>query len=108
MIYRVQLSPRARIAIANNASWWATHRSVDQAQRWMNAAREALHSLAQDPHRWPVAPENDELPFEIREMAFGLGRKKTHRAVFEVREDSVLIHAIRHLAQAPLTTEDFE
>ena len=49
-----------------------------------------------------------DLFFEIREMLFGVGRRKTHRAVFRIRKDRVVVYAIRHLAQDALTSETFE
>lgn len=53
-----------------------------------------------------MAHENDAFPFCVRQLVYGLGRTKTHRALFEVRDDRVVIFAIRHLAQADVTPED--
>jgi hypothetical protein len=46
------------------------------------------------------------LPIEIRELAYGLGRKPTHRALFAIRPDAVIVYAIRHTAQADVTPDD--
>ncbi len=108
MTYRVIVTSKARIEASNVAIWWAEHRSVAQAKKWLDSFHEKAASLAHDPQRWPVAPENDFLPIEIREVSFGIGRNKTHRIVFEVRGGAVVIHAVRHLAQDSLSQDDFE
>jgi hypothetical protein len=42
----------------------------------------------------------------IRELHYGLRNKATHRAVFEVRNDEVIVYTVRHLAQRDLTPDD--
>ncbi len=53
-----------------------------------------------------MARENAAYDRKLRELYFGLGKRPTHRAVFEIRESDVIVHSIRHLAQADLTQED--
>ena len=107
MTYAVKLLPRAKIQLCNSALWWAEHRSTEQAVRWLAGFEAALQLLAHNPERWPLASESDAVPFEIREMTYGLGRHKTHRAVFEIRQQEVVVYAIRHLAQDSLNHDDF-
>lgn len=57
-------------------------------------------------NRCPLAQENGTFPFEVRQLNFGLGRKATHRAVFTVRPDMILVLRVRHLAQNELTLDD--
>jgi len=45
------------------------------------------------------------LLLRLRQLVFGLGANKTHRAVFEVRDNEVIVHAVRHLAQSDITPE---
>lgn len=54
----------------------------------------------------PLAREKDAFPIEIRELRYGLGRRPTHRAVFAIRPNVVVIYAIQHLAQRDLTLDD--
>jgi hypothetical protein len=54
----------------------------------------------------PVAAENGCFPYQIRELHFGLGARPTHRAVFTIRPDIVLVLTIRHAAQSDLAAED--
>ncbi len=107
MNYEVKLLPRAKLQLYNSALWWAEHCSAEQAVRWLEGFEAALQLLAHNPERWPLASESDAVPFEIREMTYGRGRRKTHRAVFEIRQQEVIVYAIRHLAQDTLTPDDF-
>ena len=68
---------------------------------------DALRSLSENPQRCALAPENDLLVFEARQLHYGLGAKPTHRAVFVVRPNQVLVLRIRHLAQQNIIPDDF-
>ena len=86
--------------------WWSENRSRQQAAEWLEGFQGALRLLAHNPERWTPPAEYDVFPFEALELTYGLGRRKTHRAVFEIRGDEVIVHCIRHLAQQPLTSDD--
>ena len=62
--------------------------------------------LEENLERFPLARENDAFPFCVRQLSYGLGTNKTHRALFEIRDDRVVVYAIRYLAQADVTEED--
>ena len=47
------------------------------------------------------------MPYEIRELHYGLGLHATHRVIFTIRPDMVLILTIRHAAQSDLSEIDF-
>jgi hypothetical protein len=40
------------------------------------------------------------------QLLYGLGKRKTHRALFAVHEQRVVVHAIRHLSQLDVTIDD--
>lgn len=96
----------SRSRTGNAADWWAEHRSRQQAARWYAGFSEAIASLSENPQRFPPARENGRFPYEIRELHFGLGSQPTHRAVYTIRDDIVLVLTIRHAAQADLTADD--
>ena len=75
-------------------------------RRWYAGFSEAIAGLAENPERCPLAPENGRFPYEIREQHYGLGLRPTHRAVFTIRPDIVLVLTIRHVAQADLAEGD--
>ena len=106
MTHHVVMLPRARRQLYESAMWWSEHRSAKQTARWVDGFEEVLSTLQEDPERFALAPEDDAFSFTVRQLLFGLGRHKTHRAVFEVRDNQVLIHAIRHFAQADLVPND--
>jgi hypothetical protein len=53
-----------------------------------------------------LARENEVFSFTVRQLLYGLGRKATQRAVVEVRNQEVIVYAIRHLAQQDLTPDE--
>lgn len=79
--------------------WWSRHRDADQAGRWYDGFLELLYQLDEMPERHPLAAENSKMPFELRELHFGLGSRPTHRALFRVLTDTVEILAVYHAAQ---------
>ena len=106
MTYRVTVLPLAKRQLLEQALWWSENRSAEQAFRWLEGFERALNSLANDPERCSIARENDAFDIVIRELHYGLGSKATHRAVFEIRNDEVIVHSVRHLAQRDLTPDD--
>ncbi len=106
MTYHVTIVPHAKRQLLEQAPWWSKHRSAEQAFDWLAGFEKSLQTLAQRPERHRMARENAAFDRELRELYFGLGRKPTHRAVFEIRGSDVIVHSIRHLAQADLTQED--
>ena len=107
MTRQVIVTSRARTQLYNAALWWSEHRSTEQAIRWLEGFEAAIRCLANDAERYSLIPEDLALPRQFRQMAYGLGRRKSHRAVFEIRNERVYVYAIRHLAQDALTDEDF-
>lgn len=105
MTYQVILTSKAQLQLSSAALWWSEHRSEEQAFRWLDGFEAAINTLSEQPVRHGLAPENGfrQLPYPVRELFYGLGRKPTHRAVFEVRGETVYVLAIRHLAQDYLT-----
>ena len=107
MTHRVTILPRAKHQLLGQALWWSEHRSAEQALRWLEKFEKRLASLAEQPERCAIARESGVLKIQLRELYFGLRNKSTHRAVFEIRGDEVIVHSVRHLAQRDLLPEDF-
>jgi plasmid stabilization system protein ParE len=106
MRLQVVLADRAKRQLDSAVRWWAENRSPAQAERWYNGFLKAMQGLSRNPQRCPKSPESPRLLMETRDLYYGLGRRKTHRAVFTIRSDMVLVLAIRHLAQDELTPDD--
>ena len=106
MTLRVILTARAKDALHDSAQWWAEHRSLEQAVRWYDGFLDALDSLREQPNRCPLAREHRRFPYEIRELHYGLGSRPTHRAIFTIRPDAVLVLTVRHAAQGDIEPGD--
>ena len=107
MTRQVVVTARAKKELYEAALWWAANRSTEQAIRWLEGFEAAIQNLAHDAERQPLVSETSTLPRELRQLTHGLSRRKTHRAVFEIRDDKVFVHTIRHLAQDAITEDDF-
>jgi plasmid stabilization system protein ParE len=86
----------------------AKHRSVDQAARWLSEIETAIQDLSTKADHHPLARESPEFQFEVRQMNFGLAGSRTHRVLFSVQENRILVYAVRHLAQQDLPADDLE
>ena len=106
MKYRVTIQPRAKRQLLDQALWWSENRSAEQAFHWLEGFEQALSSLASNPERCSVARESEIFDIVIRELHYGVRNKPTHRAIFEIRQDEVIVYTIRHSAQRDLTPDD--
>lgn len=106
MTLRVRLTARAQRDIDEIQSWWATNRSADQASRWYDAIIEAVGALGTFPRSSPLADENDEYEAELRCLLIGLGRHPTHRVLYTIRDDTIVVLTVRHVARDRVDAED--
>jgi plasmid stabilization system protein ParE len=104
--FPVVSSAKANAEVLAAVTWWAEHRSAEQAKRWLRGILRAIEGLSANPTQHPVAAESDNLPFEVRELFFGLGRRPSHRVLFRIRADCILILSVRHVSQEPLGPDD--
>ncbi len=98
MKYRVLLTDRAANQLDAAYHWYQDH-AAHAVTRWYRGLRDAIRGLSEQPDRFPLARESETFPYPLREMPYGVGRRKTHRVLFVVRPSSVVIYAIRHVAQ---------
>lgn len=106
MKYTIVNTRRADRDLLAAARWWAENRSPTQADRWLAGIQEKIGSLAKSPLRCPLAPEHGRFSTELRELHFGENRRPTHRVIFTVADDMVLVLAVRHVAQDELQADD--
>jgi plasmid stabilization system protein ParE len=102
----VVTSDRARRDVIDCCTWWAEHRSHEQAERWYECCDAAIQSLATRAKRCRLAPENSAFPFEVRQFPFGLGRRPSHRLFFTIRPDMIVVLRVQSLAQDFLSPDD--
>ncbi len=106
MSYPVVFSQQAARELEEAADWWATHRDPAQAVRWYSGFSEKIVSVGEDPERFPPADENDDFPYTIRELNYGLSSRPTHRAIFTITQENVVVLTVRHIARDRLTLDD--
>lgn len=102
----VILTKRAQEELGRIHQWWAKNRSPQKADRWYVGFIEEMLKLGENPERCVVATENEFFSYEVRQLNYGLGGNPTHRALYTIRPEAVVILRVRHLAQRPLTPDD--
>jgi plasmid stabilization system protein ParE len=105
-MYRVLITGPAMQDLQAAHDWWAKHRSKEQAGRWYTHILAATRSLEHMPERCGPATENDLSLSGVRQLLFGLGRRPTHRIVFGIEGEEVIIFRVRHTSQDILAPDD--
>jgi plasmid stabilization system protein ParE len=105
MKYEVFLTDRALQDLDAAFEWYKAN-APEVAGRWYNGFLDALQSLEENPALHALARENHLFPVEVRNLLYGVGRRKTHRAIFVIRPDKVVVEAIRHFSQRDIIPED--
>ena len=98
MNYPVLFVQRAEQNILAALTWYQKN-APDVSARWHKSLNSTLRRLRENPDQFPLAHETETFPYRLREVLFGAGRRKTHRILFVVRPNAVVIYAIRHVAQ---------
>jgi plasmid stabilization system protein ParE len=105
MKYEVLVTDRAKRQMDGACRWYeenAPHVAAD----WYNGLLDALLTLEVNPLRYGIARESDPFPVEIRQLLYGVGKQKTHRALFSVHGDRVVVRAVRHVKQRDVELDD--
>jgi plasmid stabilization system protein ParE len=100
---RVVVTQRASAQLNATADWIA-ERAPLTAEKWFTEFAAKLQTLAANPERCAQARESRQMPFELRELLFG--RRRQWRILFTLRQDIVLVMAIRNAAQDDITLDD--
>ena len=103
MSYELVLTDRAGADLEEAYRWYA-ERSPERAARWYNGFLEALGTLATNPQRCGLAPENARFPFEVRQLIYG--KHHTYRALFTMRQERVVVLHVRHTARRQIRPEE--
>ena len=108
MSFRVVITEQAEREMQSAFNWWASHRSKPQADRWYIGLAKAIADLSENPERHSPSRERDRFAYEIRDLLFGLGRRPTHRAVFTIRGEEVVVLTVRQVGQQDLSPDDIK
>ena len=101
----VFLTARAEEQLHAAADWYA-EQNADVADNSFKGIVAAIKELGTGAERFGLARENDPMPFELYERRYGLGKRITHRVLFAIRPDKIVIHLIRHVAQRDINEEE--
>lgn len=105
--FRVELSDQAQrdiSAIYGGYDWLRSQQAGDAGERWFVALRAAVASLANLPTRCPLAPENRDSAFEVRQLLYGR-RPHVYRILFAIDVDVVQVLHIRHGRRRPVRSQ---
>lgn len=104
----VVITGPAKRDVEEARDWWAENRSAEQAARWYLKAVATMELLATTSHRNPFAREPRFKKLGVRQVAFGLGRRPSHRILYAVRDDRVVVYRVRSNWQDDLKVGDLE
>lgn len=102
--FRVVIQPPAFDDL-EGALRWIQERSPDAAARCLDGLADAINSLALSPERCGIAPENEFVDREIRQLRYGR-RSGVYRVLFTVVGAEVRILHIRHAARRTMSSEE--
>jgi plasmid stabilization system protein ParE len=102
--YRLIIQPPAFDDL-DEAFQWIKERSPEAAARWFSGFVEAIDSLSTSPQRCGLAPENDAVEPEIRQLLYGR-RSGVYRALFTIAGNEVRVLHIRHAARQTMTADE--
>jgi len=75
------------------------HHSKEQAARCLDTIQKQLELIVLFPESHPLSAECSNFPFEIRDRLLRNGSRPSHRAVFTIRNDAVIVLTVRRSSQ---------
>lgn len=103
--YRVTIQPAALQDARNYVEYLRLQQQASEqvTRQWFDRLVETINSLAQKPHRCPIAAVLKEPAFQVRYILH-----YSHRILFIVREEDqeVVILRVYHSARRPIRPDD--
>lgn len=106
MPYRLCVTEPAKTDIWRNYRWWSDHRSAAQADRWFRGVDELVLSLRTTADRHALATETPLRHAGVRQALFGVSRRPTHRILYAIESDTVIVYRVRSLKQDRLSADE--
>ncbi len=104
MTFRVVITAAGKQDL-RDAYLWAAERAPHTAAMWLQRFKVELQTLATNPERFQIAPENALVEPEIRQLIFGR-RQGAFRALFSIIGDEVQVLHIRRAARDWASADD--
>ena len=105
-MFAIRITDIAEQDIQQSYQWWRDNRSPSEAERWYDSIYPAIKTLESMPHRCALAREHEAFADELRQLLFGIGRKATHRILFTIEDQTVMILRVLHHAQQDVTADE--
>lgn len=106
MTYQVNVTGPAKDDIWRNYRWWGENRSQEQAVRWFLGIDEFVPTLANTADQHPLATEPVLKERGIRQAPFGLGRRPSHRIIYGVVDQVVVVYRVQAFKQDAIGVDD--
>ena len=90
-MFQVDITDRAQADMRSNALWWKENQSYEQADQWLSGVALAIESLQEMPLRCPIAAEAKRLGIPIRCLFYGVSSRYTHRVLFTIVGEKVIV-----------------
>lgn len=81
-------------------------RSAEEAGRWYIGIDRFVTQLSKTAGRYSTATEIELREAGIRQAPFGIGRRPTHRILYGIDQDTVVVYRVRALKQDTLGIEE--
>jgi plasmid stabilization system protein ParE len=109
MGFHVELSPQALADLDSIAGDIAGRGSPGSAARWFDGLIAAIRTLAEMPHRCPLAAEDADLQAGVRLLLHGR-RNRCYKIFYAIHEPAktVRVFHIRHWARKPAAADELQ
>lgn len=106
MSRRVIITGPAELDVHSNYEWWAKNKSEHQAKRWLEGIYQKMLGLADDADMYALAMEVQLKKIGVKQVSFGLGISPTHRILFRIQQNNVIILRVRAFKQDAIDTSE--
>jgi plasmid stabilization system protein ParE len=103
MVFRVEITDEAERDAKEILEWLISEQAGETGLLWFVGLEKAIAALRTFPGRCPLAPENNALPFEVRQLLYGR-KPHVYRVLFTVEGETVYVLHIRHGRRKPVST----
>ena len=105
MPFEVLITDRAQRDLEDARTYIAKY-APETAERWCRGFLESLLILEKSPESWPLAPEDSEFPFQLRQYIYRTRSRQANRALFTIVGNQIRVLAIRRPGEPLVVPED--
>jgi len=99
---RYTLSAKQELQAATD---WIAKQAPETAQTWFDGFLTTIGLLREQPLAFGLAPENDFVDIEVRQLIYRTASRRGNRALFTVVDREVIILGIRRPGQQLISAE---